>query len=772
MTRVNRLFILIILIFAIGCGSGKSETTSPITTGNNAPVSTINPTHWNWGTFDVEIDRLTGGILVDLRRTAQFNANVTGFLQPPLVKGHLLTVALNDTSDLLTGYVDCDITITHPFPDFPVYRGFDVRGILLTNGTYNIESYNNLKMAGPDESRLLNTDGYTRWWNALEFGPPETVFGYTKGEFSSEGIPSATLNPYKYFADGLSKSAEVSSLNVAGRGTFSVKSSNTRNYKIQFPVIDDVPILEFWYSVDASWSPPDPAFEPDYPIEAFPDNANCREPFHLKVEDAGSTLWFENAGSWGGELSVAIEYFDWGLPDEIDYLSVELQSPAFSVPVSITNPAFTGGSNEKNIIIHAGASPVELVQSGVFEIVAVVECNYGYEPFGTDPVPGQEWPGDPVTVAAVGSITVDSQPPPVNDVWSQEHYDSSGSRFNDISNIEPPLTLSYSKNLFPLCFGNPIISGDMIYAIDPNGSVHCFNAADGEEVWSEPVMASPTLFLTTTPGIANDMVIAVGDGILAFDAQTGALQWQRMNTIPHYKDGLVIASNQVYSRSGSGYLLRVNLLDPDDNDTVGWLANPEFSPVYGEVSGGTHGYLVCPAGSSFRCINASDLSLLWIENTIFNPTTNAITVGDYAYVGYNILVKKHLETGAEPASYDLGTSNILGFCRDDSSLFVLTQDPGVYKGLYSFDFDLNYQWNISLGFSNNMPTCANGYIWVANGPTSATQSLHAYSTSDGSLAWSDTTYMDITSPGVSAANGRLYVIDTNGNLYVYQHDPG
>ena len=65
--------------------------------------------------------------------------------------------------------LDLDIRIVHPFPTMLEYSGFDVKGIFITKGTLTGFSDAGLTLANTGETRLLNPDGYTRWWNAREF---------------------------------------------------------------------------------------------------------------------------------------------------------------------------------------------------------------------------------------------------------------------------------------------------------------------------------------------------------------------------------------------------------------------------------------------------------------------------------------------------------------------------------------------------------------------------------------------------------------------------
>jgi hypothetical protein len=87
--------------------------------------------------------------------------------------------------------------------------------------------------------RVLNADGYTRWWNATEF-TTAGMYGYDDGNAIPGFLkPTTTLNPYKYFADCLgAEDPVIPNVDMTNRGTFSTDNDPpklTRNYKIQFP---------------------------------------------------------------------------------------------------------------------------------------------------------------------------------------------------------------------------------------------------------------------------------------------------------------------------------------------------------------------------------------------------------------------------------------------------------------------------------------------------------------------------------------------------------
>jgi len=100
------------------------------------------------------------------------------------------------------------VAITHPL-NTAEFDGYDVMGVLIGDGSgalaYNGGAY---AKSGTDQY-LLNPDGYTRWFNPTEFTSPG-VFGYTPGALATPGYTAtATINPYKLYADGLSADGDA-----------------------------------------------------------------------------------------------------------------------------------------------------------------------------------------------------------------------------------------------------------------------------------------------------------------------------------------------------------------------------------------------------------------------------------------------------------------------------------------------------------------------------------------------------------------------------------
>ena len=189
------------------------------------------------------------------------------------------------------------------------YKGFDVRGISMADGSVVGAHDASVLRAGPNDSRLLNPDGYTRFWNPTEFTSTDTLFGFTKGKLAGPAFPNSTINPYKYFADNLGPDDSVQGLDPGNRGVFTDGSTNSRTYQIQFKQGLKTP-FDFNYAIDASWSAPDPAYAPDFPVQAYFPSANVQEPFYFQAKDAGSTAYWASTSISGGEFKFDLDVFD------------------------------------------------------------------------------------------------------------------------------------------------------------------------------------------------------------------------------------------------------------------------------------------------------------------------------------------------------------------------------------------------------------------------------------------------------------------------------
>ncbi len=341
---MNRNALIALALFVLGglC-TGCSGAGNPIVAGQDVSLQTSGTVDSNrvlWGMWQCSVDPASGRIEVVPLRGAMFTANVNNLLEGK--PGNLLIQNMDTTNFFTEGRLDCTVMLKHPFPGLDMYNGFDVWGVFMHNGSATLK-YDDLVYSdgsGPDEGMLLNPDGYTRWFNHSEFdGNGSPILEYWPGKLSNLPAPTATLNAYKVFADGLGVEDDyyewvTTSGNADDRGVFSAGIANSRRYQLKFPIIGGVPEASFQYAVIATWEPGDPTLTGNpttYDPGDFPPNANCEEPFCLHVTTDDSDLYNDGAGSAGGSFKANVEVFDWqggiaagnGVPNEVNRMVVE-----------------------------------------------------------------------------------------------------------------------------------------------------------------------------------------------------------------------------------------------------------------------------------------------------------------------------------------------------------------------------------------------------------------------------------------------------------------
>ncbi len=343
----SSFFVLLFLIttISIACsGSGSNpispDSGSPAVTNHETPANS-GTTKAVWGIWDVSIDTETWKAEIKPARGAQYTVDVVMFLQPPAGSSANLSIRVEDVSEWLTqGLIDVMVGLRHPFPGLNQYAGFDVYGVFVTPGSIGGRYDGDVLYTGGDaEAILLNPDGYTRWMNPTEFPDMGTVLDFTPGRAGYPDIRlfTATINAYKYFADGLDPEADVgvffaNQANVDARGTFKPGSYNERYYELKFPLAGGNPTLIFQYAVVASWIEPDPDLTGDPFVVDVPGDfdypANADEAIYLGITDNSTLYYVDDQG--GGSVNLNLEVYDWGaikpgvsVPDEVHKIVVE-----------------------------------------------------------------------------------------------------------------------------------------------------------------------------------------------------------------------------------------------------------------------------------------------------------------------------------------------------------------------------------------------------------------------------------------------------------------
>ena len=334
---MNRWMILAVtiaaMVVALSCAGGSP--TSPSAGEEHAPtLQAADRLHVGqtrlWGWYEVYVDVVDSEVVAVPNRHAMFTANVVNFINSSPVN---MSFQINQI-DVEPDYtdVDIDVSLTHPFPGLNQYDGYDVRGVFMGNGSASLITGGMIyPLPGTDQCMLPDPlggnggpDGYTRWFNFTEFsqgGMP--LFQYTQGKLASPGFDgTATLCPYKYFADGLGKDEDLWTwlgANPAGHGVFTAGAMNTRNYYIRFPGYTGV---KFGYAIVADWGGTDPASHP----------SNAPEAVACSVTDQ-SDVWYAAPADKGGSIKLDISLWDWdSIPsgDVMDDYTILVESTVLS----------------------------------------------------------------------------------------------------------------------------------------------------------------------------------------------------------------------------------------------------------------------------------------------------------------------------------------------------------------------------------------------------------------------------------------------------------
>jgi len=418
---MDRLFYLKILVLvalvAISCSGAPSPAHPPAdaelqTSGNDIFSRETGSAPLLWGLWDIHFNESTKEFDALPLRGAQFTCNVTRFIDGP--PKNLIISIENIVINQWHREFTIDVGIQHPFPGLDRFTGFDVFGVFLGETETDLYPGNpDLTVPGWPGGRLMNPDGYTRWFNYYEFfeaGEIMPLFGYYPGAFGSDPLDPewSHLNGYKYFCDDITPGETASEFlaeNSGTRGAFNPGSVNHREYVIRYAISSPI---TFQYAVIANWEPniydPDPPFD----INDFPISANANEAVACFVYDQ-SDAWYINESSYGGDINLDISVFDWsasvisGVMDEYE--------------IFCYSDAWTGDGNVDMTVMNSGdiwrkfsaSIPVETLEnSGPIEVwveVSYPELDYSNN-FGIE-----NSAGGPLSSFFRYDIPIDGTPP-------------------------------------------------------------------------------------------------------------------------------------------------------------------------------------------------------------------------------------------------------------------------------------------------------------------------------------------------------------------------
>jgi len=281
-------------------------------------------------------------------RAPMFTANVTNFINGSMVGIGFDIDGIETGPDFID--VDVDIVLTHPFPGMPHYNGYDVRGVFMADGSSSLEYNDDLiyPVSGTDQFMLPDPsdgsgtpDGYTRWFNATEFNGSMPLLSYVPGKYGTTGFAgTATLCPYRYFADGLAVEDDLFSWlgdQADQNGVFSSGATNDRKFYLRFPNGKGV---TFGYAVIANWAGVE---DDDHPSNA-PEAVAC------DVADS-SDVWYISNSQNGGMLNLDISLWDWDSVIEDGTMSdykIFLESTVLADPYEFATADMTPVAGDEN----------------------------------------------------------------------------------------------------------------------------------------------------------------------------------------------------------------------------------------------------------------------------------------------------------------------------------------------------------------------------------------------------------------------------------------
>ncbi|HEX9746624.1 MAG TPA: fibronectin type III domain-containing protein [bacterium] len=293
------VFVLII-ITAMGCSGQNSGPVLPITDppSQSPQYITDAPTGeyasralWSYNTITIDTDTHEYELVPERISTGHWN--ILYWLESSPCTN---CVKVKGITALNPGTIEVSIEIRHPFPN-PDFTGFDVRGIMMTQG--NHQFYVNPLITSDylqNSGELVNADGHTTLYNVNTFGSgPGGLQGYMSGKYATPPYPNTTLNGFKRFSTPDPNNT---------RNAFYAGTSNIQKYQIHKPS----GFLVIGYAVDACWAPP--TSKPvDDPIDDFPSKANCPEPWKITADQQPVGDGMKPDGS--GSVDIVFDVYDY-----------------------------------------------------------------------------------------------------------------------------------------------------------------------------------------------------------------------------------------------------------------------------------------------------------------------------------------------------------------------------------------------------------------------------------------------------------------------------
>ena len=362
----HRLIVFLIpaMLFAIGLGCSGSgvNPAAPDIIENDKPVQALDAGTWLLNYYDIYFDIENQTFEAVENRSASLTLNIVPFLNKMISPPNGITfdqIVLHQDDPAFLG-VDVVFTIYHPFPGYPQYEAYDVRGILIGDGALGLEYAGlNASYHGTD-LWMKNPDGYTRWFNPTEF-TTELIFGYAPGGWQNYA-GDATLNPYKYYARSLEDDGDVWDF-LTGENHWDgiFVSGSGRMMELEFPWPPVGNGVAFGYAVAVCWEEQGPT-GPYYPVhvpEAVAASINITP-----------NIWYNETDGSGGSLILDIDLFGWDYqPSTIKIESSVLENIE---EFDFDTFAQVGGEHYSTWNVEAVAKPLNTADNHFYWVIA--EC--------------------------------------------------------------------------------------------------------------------------------------------------------------------------------------------------------------------------------------------------------------------------------------------------------------------------------------------------------------------------------------------------------------
>ncbi len=725
---VFRVLLLASMLLAWGCSNSPGADGMLPSTQETAGAIAHDYSHLTYGLWQFTADPAAATLDCTQLRNGTLHLNALQFLEPPpLVNLTIENLHFNGN------IIDVNIGLRHPFLGLAQFTGFDVCGILIGNGSVGGFDDASLLIAGEGDTRLLNADGHTRWWNPAEFPVNNgTIFSYIDGALGqpdSAADYNCTLNGYKYFCDDLLAEDPLDSITLGNRGLFSAGQKNARHYIIE---LGDGGLV-FNYAVDANWKFPSgtpPFIAPD----DFDENANRPEAYRIEISEVSNTL-FNDGETSGGGLNLSIDVYDWF---NAGMNIVKVESPGNFTAQSSGIPSGGGAGYSTYEIDITDTTPAP----DSIDLLITIECEKtGY---------GGLLPGITQAAYFIHPAGVSGEAQTV-DGWPCMGHDERNTAVADCVLDPDSLELKWT---FPACGAfrsSAVISGGTVYIGSDDMSVYAIDIFTGVEEWHTPLDSD----VTGTAAVgADDIYIGTQGGYMyALDRSDGSEAW----SYQVLEDGIMggdearmiygatLIGDDIFFCANNGYTYSISASDGSQNwvsPTFDYLGNtlhttPSYYAAANEV-------IVTTDGFDVMAFDADDGEELWRYD-----------------VGEFISVPATLEDGKVYFS-DWGNNT---YCFD-----MTGPEPPVL--LWSIPFPAPAPFaSIAVGPIDENHYYSSGYL---------SGKLSAHDKISGIVQWSAPSaqiYGFASSPAISgniiyaASNeGTLYGFDTSTGAEVFNHD--